>query len=118
MRSKRVLPYLNRPDTPYTRSQKQEKDAAKRYGGRTTSGSGNKRDKGDVSIYAGVRLEAKRTDKNSISVKKEWLQKISEEAFAERQRPAVEIEIQDEQWVLIPELEFRNYIEYLKQGEI
>lgn len=61
-------------------AKRQEKSAAKTLGGRTTVGSGNKGMKGDV--WAGnLMVECKSTDKRSISLKLDWLEKLVREAF-------------------------------------
>lgn len=93
--------YLAGDLSPKDKSKRQEKKTAKRLGGMVTLGSGNKHIKGDVSA-GDYRVECKRTDKESISIKREWLLKIKDEAFADRVKPALEIEIQDESWIMIP----------------
>lgn len=98
--------YLLREETSHSKSRRQEKKGAKKYGGYTTTGSGNKADKGDVNA-GGYKIEFKRTDKKSISVTLEWLEKIKEQAFAARMKPALEIEIQDESWTMIPSEDFK-----------
>lgn len=105
---------MENPKTPKQKSQKQEKRAAKDYGGRVIKGSGSGGEKGDVNLRAGIKLEAKRTDKESLSIKRSWLLKIEEEAFSANKMPALEIEIQDVHWVMIPEHEFRQYVEWKK----
>ena len=81
------------PDTPKRKSQRQEKRLAKE--GFLVPASGALWNlKGDVS-FKDFLVEAKRTDKKSISVKKGWLTKIFEEAINEGKTPGIEIEIQD-----------------------
>lgn len=83
--------------------------SAKRYGGRVTIGSGNKGDKGDVNAGE-FKIECKRTDRDSLSLKGEWLRKIRDEAFVARMKPALEIEIKDETWVMVTAEDFKNLI--------
>lgn len=65
-----------------------EKSVCKALGGRQTSGSGaNRFEKGDVVIDdASLMIECKcaMTDKQSFSIKKDWLEKNNEEAFRNR----------------------------------
>jgi len=75
-------------------SKKQEKKIAKtRDPGRTTPGSGNGKIKGDVikksyrQGFKGRKYEAKTTDKDSIRVTKEWLEKLVDQASRVQQEP-------------------------------
>lgn len=95
------------------KSRKQERLLAKRTGGRAIRGSGAGREKGDVNINrVRFKIEAKRTDSDSISIKKAWLTKITEEAFSVGRRPALAVEINGEKWVAIQENEFLDYLNY------
>ena len=90
------------------KSQEQEKQVAKKLGGRTTAASGALHsDKGDVSTDDFL-VECKRTDKAQLSLKKEWLQKIKSEAGMKT--PLLHFEIQEEKWVAMPE----SWFLYLK----
>jgi hypothetical protein len=83
--------YLTKIDTIREKSQKQEKRLAKK--GFVTPGSGAVWPyKGDVSFET-VLVEAKRTDKKSLSVQESWLSKIFEEAVAVGKDPGIELEI-------------------------
>ena len=65
-------------------SKKQEKRVAKNLGGKTVSNSGaTPFDKGDV-LTKRYLVECKTSikDKNSVSIKRDWLEKAKEEAFA------------------------------------
>ena len=57
-------------------------------GGRQTSNSGaNRFEKGDVIVddaYMLIECKCSMTEKSSFSIKKEWLDKIQEEAFSNR----------------------------------
>ena len=75
---------MNRPTRFY--SSKQEKHIAKELGGKKVANSGATAfNKGDIVLDAWL-LEAKTKTKetNSFSIKKEWLEKNKEEAFAMR----------------------------------
>lgn len=75
------------------RAPKQEKEWAKRGGGRLTPGSGNKGIKGDVRGYRGMlRLECKTTRNNSFSVTREMIKKLEDSALAHGEVPAIVIE--------------------------
>jgi len=47
--------------------------------------------KGDV-IQGDYMIEAKRTDKKSMSVKEEWLEKAYQEAISSKMEPGIELE--------------------------
>jgi hypothetical protein len=82
---------------------KQEKDVAKKLFGRTTPGSGNSRNiykKSDVSSKH-YRVECKLTEKASVSLKLDVLQKIEKEALYNNQMPVVCADIQGERYAVI-----------------
>lgn len=96
------------------RSKKHEQRLGKRLGGRRLARSGgqawSKWDKatakGDISAPT-LHLEHKRTDAESISVKKEWLVKVSEGARRVGKDPGLVITFEKigskpMDWVLIP----------------
>lgn len=88
----------NHGTASHRRSKKQERDLAKRGGGRLVPGSGSGHQKGDVKKYLGVyRVEAKTTKRNSFSVTREMIQKIEEAALPNNEMPAIIIEFIDEQ---------------------
>ena len=66
--------------------------------------------KGDV-LSEDYLVECKRTDKASLSIKKEWLEKIDQEAAAVNKEFVVHIEIQDRAYVLIDEDEFISLLQ-------
>lgn len=65
-----------------------EKSVCKALDGKQTSNSGaNRFEKGDIIVdYASLLVECKcsMSEKSSFSIKKEWLEKIKEEAFRNR----------------------------------
>ena len=92
----------------HKKSQKQEKRIAKEIGGKVQKGSGSKDfHKGDVKSLE-LLVEAKRTDNDSISIKKDWLIKIFQESVAYKKIPALSIEFDDmpnivpRDWIAIP----------------
>ena len=89
-----MLPkYLTKQDTIREKSQKQEKKLAKR--GFVMPGSGSVWPyKGDVS-FEDYLVEAKRTDKKSMSIHEEWLKKIFEESIDAGKGAGIELEIGD-----------------------
>lgn len=99
------------------KSQVQEKRIAKELDGRTQPGSGAFENfKGDVKTDDFL-IEAKRTDKKSLSVKGEWLTKIDREAIAEGKKPALVIELggmqgfTEKEWVAVPMSVFKELTE-------
>lgn len=76
----------NKESTRYY-SDMHEKSVCKALGGNQTANSGaNKFTKGDVIIPDVMLIECKTsmTEKNSVSIKKEWIEKNKEEAFSNR----------------------------------
>lgn len=65
-----------RQSKAYHASPKLEKKLAKEAKGYRTSGSGNKKEKGDVRRHGVTRIEHKATQKKSFSVTREMLEKI------------------------------------------
>lgn len=72
-------------------SPRQEKDLAKRLGGRVTRGSGSGNDKGDVAVKGKYRIECKCTKNKSYSLKREVIEKIEEEALNCGETPIMNI---------------------------
>jgi hypothetical protein len=84
--------YLLRGEGTREKSKRQEHRIAQELGGKVQKGSGScPGHKGDVRTYE-LLIEAKRTDKDSLSIKKSWLKKISKEAMAYGKIPALSIE--------------------------
>lgn len=99
--------------------QKSERKTAKRLGGTTRPGSGSVDGaKGDI-LLSDYLVENKCTEHKSISLKLEWLNKISVEAREEGKSPALSIQFVDKQgnskkrgrWVLITEDDFKEMIQ-------
>lgn len=88
----------------HVRSSKQEKELAKRGGGRVTPGSGAFDQKGDVKKYNGVyRIEAKTTKNKSFSITRDMIRKIEEAAIPNGEYPAIVVEFIDDRGV--PQME-------------
>jgi hypothetical protein len=97
------------------RSRVHETRVAKAFGGRRIAQSGSKRwskwdkttDQGDISTPI-FHLEHKRTDNASMSLKKEWLDKVSDGAKRVGKDPGIVLTFEDpvkrkiEDWVLVP----------------
>ena len=82
-------------------SLKQEKRLAKKNNGRVQAGSGMFfGDKGDVR-YQFHLIEAKTTKKDSIVIKKQWLDKIRKEAIKDGRIPALALEIGGRNYYLL-----------------
>ena len=107
--------WFNKEESIRDKSQRQERGTAKNLRARVSIGSGNLDfDKADVFIKRGtvqfdpkeMRLECKRTDAKSLSIKKDWIDKIIRETKP-KEYWAVEVEIQDTKAYLISEEDFR-----------
>lgn len=103
-------------------SRKQEREMAKELSGVVTIGSGNKAMKGDVyggNADAGQRImaECKATEKRSISVKLDWLEKLVKEARESGREPVLLLRFDAAKqfgahdWALLPK---DRYIELLQ----
>lgn len=79
----------------YRRSRKQEKEIATRLGGRQTSASGSKDEKGDVRLKRIVRVEAKTTMHKSFSVTLDMIKQIEDAALSSGEMPVIAIEFND-----------------------
>lgn len=110
-------PVINRLERKQ-HGQKAEKHAGKRLGGRLQPGSGSQdHSKGDIKGL-NFLVESKSTIKDSISVKAEWLKKISQEAIETSKEAAVIIQFVDGtgrvipgfSWVAIEERVFRELV--------
>ena len=78
----------------HRRAPKQEKEIAKRIGGRITVASGAKQfEKGDARKKRVVRVEAKTTKNRSFSVTTEMIQKIEDAALGADEMPVLVIEL-------------------------
>lgn len=80
----------------YWQSPAKEKKLALRVGGRTTSASGSKHEKGDVRIKGVARLEHKITQRKSFSVTREMVEKVVNASLACEEIPAIIIEFINE----------------------
>jgi hypothetical protein len=103
----------------FKRSRKEEKRIASRLGGRVQPGSGNRAwSKSDGTTAGGdlttkdLHLEHKRAEPRTqtISIKREWLRKVTEGASRRMRIPAMGLTFEDAQghakdWVVLP-LEF------------
>lgn len=102
-----------------------EKHAAKVYKARLTPASGALRQKSDGEFESGeerFRFENKSTEAKSISLKREWLDKISREALAHEQVPVLTFQFMTStrprpygSWVCLPEYEFRRLLELIDE---
>ena len=120
--TKVVTPWLEPNKTRARRSNQHERRIAEELGGKREKRSGgaywsdsdrSRTDGGDI-ITDAFYLEHKRTDKKSLSVKREWLQKISQAALMKSRDPGVILTFEDtratgglgskrnEDWALIP----------------
>lgn len=97
--------------------QNYEKKSSKKLGGKLTSGSGSKAQKGDVKLSTSqyeFLLELKTTTKESLSVKKEWLYKIRKAGLEQDRIPLLMFSfitmngdvVNEEEWMLMPSSHF------------
>lgn len=97
MRRDRFLNPDGKKSKGYIRSSKQEKELAKRGGGKEVhrSGAGGF-SKADVQGFSGIyTVEAKTTQNKSFSVNQEMISKIEDAACARDELPAIIIEFLD-----------------------
>jgi hypothetical protein len=103
-----------------TASRKQERYIAKKIGGRPTPASGAFwSHKGDVR-NEDLLVEAKRTDKASISINKAVWEKIRREAILDGRIPVLALQIQDRNLIVLDEEDFLAYYSarHLGEGEL
>jgi hypothetical protein len=105
------------------KSRKQENNLAKKLGGKRQKASGAvTHHRGDVSTKE-LLFEAKRTDKDSMSLKKEWLEKITKEALVSNRIPALSIEfgeieqLVENSWVAVPLRFFTELMDLYRDQE-
>jgi hypothetical protein len=89
-----ILPkrLAGKPHKAHQRAPKQEKELAKRIGGKTVRGSGCGSEKGDVRIKGVARLEAKTTSHASFSITRDMVRKIETAAMSCGEVPAIVVE--------------------------
>lgn len=111
---------MNKSSTRYF-SNKQEKRVAKAIGGRKVANSGATMfSKGDcVNDNWLIECKTKMTESNSMSIKKEWLEKNEEEAFAMgRQHSALCFNMgNSDDYYIISEKEFKRFLKLEKECE-
>ncbi len=116
-------PFIERNRIP-KHGQKAEKLTSKRLGGQARAGSGSIEGfKGDITLPEFL-LENKTTEHASFSLKLAWLHKISREARSEGKTPGLSIQFVDKngnplqhgRWVMIPEDEFKEAFNVLKEA--
>lgn len=76
----------------YKYSKKQEKNLAKKLGGRTTLASGSQREKGDVRVKGVKRIECKCTQHKSFSITMEMIEKIKAAAMCNDETPFIQVD--------------------------
>ena len=80
----------------HDRAPKQEKTAAKRFGGKLVPRSGAGPVKGDVRVSGVIRLETKTTAKKSFALTHHVLDQIEDAAVSTGEIPAVQVQFIDE----------------------
>jgi hypothetical protein len=78
----------------HDRSKVQEKSVASKLGGRTTVGSGNKDEKGDVRVFRFARVECKNTKDSGYRVTAEAVRKIEQAALGCEEIPFMHVELE------------------------
>ncbi|UGV19934.1 primase [Pseudomonas phage Pa BHU-15] len=79
----------------HRRSKTQEREVAKRVGGRLTPASGAREVKGDVRVKRVVRIECKTTKNKSFSVTREMIEKLEMAATLSGEMPVLVVEFND-----------------------
>lgn len=103
-----------------------ERRTGKVFNARMTVGSGAFRQKSDGEFQTAsqdFRFENKATEKKSMSLKRDWLEKITREAHGSQQVPLLTIQFMDGinlrpfgAWVCLPEAEFKRMLELLNES--
>lgn len=113
---------MNKSSTRYF-SSKQEKAVAKAVGGKKTANSGaTPFQKGDVSTDNWlIECKTKTSPSESMSIKREWLEKNEEEAFSmQKEHAALAFNFGDlhnpQNYYIISEDEFKRFLR-LERGE-
>jgi hypothetical protein len=95
----------------------QENAAANLVGGKRHAGSGSiKTYKSDASSEF-WRIECKQTEKDSMGLKVQWLEKITREALSTNKKPMMHLRFQNtavdvaKDWILMPEWVFKALCE-------
>lgn len=101
-------------------SDAQEKYLAKILDGRVTPNSGGTKFSGGDVVVDPVLIEAKTTTtpKKSFSIKKEWIDKINEQAFEQGQSEGIlafQFEPSGENYFVLDENQFIDYLEYVRE---
>ena len=108
--------YFTENETPQNKAAAHEKRTAREMKGRVTFNSGSLHfDKADVCIKGrkrqgvkNLRMELKRTDKESIVLKNEWFDKLERETAVDESW-ALELEIKKRQVVILSKENFKFY---------
>lgn len=94
-----------------------EEQAAELVGGKRHKGSGSVHGHKSDASSEDFQIECKQTEKESISIKLEWLDKISREAFGRGRKPLLHIRflqadgiMNQKDWILISAKDFKNYV--------
>ena len=88
------VPKRLRVDKSHRRSPSQEREAAQRFGGHVTRGSGSGWEKADVRVRGIVRIEAKTTKHRSFSVTTAMIDKLEAGTFGSGEVPVIEVELE------------------------
>ena len=101
-------------------SDKQEKYLAKLLEGRVTPNSGGTKFSGGDVIAEPVLIEAKTTmsPKKSFSIKQEWIEKVTEQAFEQGQSEGIlafQFEPSGENYFVLDENQFLDYLDYVRE---
>jgi len=105
------------------RSPKQEKQTAKRLGGRQVNGSGRFSKKGDVYVPDLLRVESKTTQARSFRVTLDMFDKVERASLLCDEIPAMDIEFIDDkgkplkQFVVLDFRDFETLIKRLQDAE-
>ena len=101
-----------------------ERKTAKRLGGRNSPASGAMEGaKGDIQLRDFL-IEAKCTKNSSISLKLDWLKKITSEAVKTMRKPALTVTyvretgepVRDGKYVIMREVDFMEMLDDLQEG--
>lgn len=97
-----------------TESQKQEERVAKAIKGNKSKASGGSTCKSDC-FNNFMRVECKSTEKKSLSIKRQWLEKITKEAHETLREPLFSFQFNEtpQKWICMREDLFERIYEYI-----
>lgn len=100
------------------KADRQDRKTAKKIGARVTVNSGATFSNGDMEIpELKIRIEAKRTDAEQITLKSEWMKKIAAQSRFEMPVLHITIGADKQEWYVIRPEEFALLLGFLQKAK-